>query len=140
MRSRCPTASSTTCYIGSARQTSTIPDPFYVPAGQYFMMGDNRDDSLDSRVSRWRGGVGFVPAQNLIGRADIIFFSAATDDPRAFRSDEPMDVAVRHPMVAVLPSHSLTTPALRPKTIPCASLTGCEGASPPAPRACGFKR
>lgn len=52
--------------------------PFDVPQGQYFMMGDNRDDSLNSRVPAWQGGVGFVPAQNLIGRADVIFFSAAT--------------------------------------------------------------
>jgi len=48
---------------------------FTVPAGHYFMMGDNRDNSLDSRVPSDRGGVGFVPAENLIGRADILFFS-----------------------------------------------------------------
>jgi signal peptidase I len=49
--------------------------PFVVPAGHYFMMGDNRDNSLDSRVPPEQGGVGFVPAENLIGRADILFFS-----------------------------------------------------------------
>jgi len=47
-----------------------------VPAGQYFVAGDNRDDSADSRLDVARGGVGMVPAENLIGRADRIFFSA----------------------------------------------------------------
>jgi signal peptidase I len=63
--------------------------PFEVPAGHYFMMGDNRDESLDSRVPAWQRGVGFVPEQNLVGRANILFFSAATDDPNAFRLTSP---------------------------------------------------
>ena len=46
---------------------------FTVPAGTYFMMGDNRDDSADSRDPT--SGVGFVPAENLVGRAEFIFFS-----------------------------------------------------------------
>lgn len=47
---------------------------FVVPAGHYFAMGDNRDNSADSRRSITEG-VGFVPAENLIGRAEILFFS-----------------------------------------------------------------
>ena len=47
-------------------------DVYTVPAGHYFAMGDNRDHSSDSRV---RGGVGFVPMKNLVGRAEFLFFS-----------------------------------------------------------------
>ena len=63
--------------------------PFKVPAEHYFMMGDNRDNSIDSRVAPSERGVGYVPVQNLVGRAEIIFFSAATDDPRAFHLTSP---------------------------------------------------
>lgn len=46
--------------------------PMVVPAGTIFMMGDNRDRSLDSRATE---GPGFVPLDHLIGRADRMMFS-----------------------------------------------------------------
>lgn len=63
---------------------------FTVPEGQFFFMGDNRDNSTDSRVPQNRGGVGFVDRKDIVGRADRVIFSSAGRSMLAFwtwRSD-----------------------------------------------------
>ena len=65
--------------IGVSRVDNT--EEFVVPEGQYFFMGDNRDNSIDSRFPQTgpQRGVGFVPRENIIGRADRVLFSSAGD-------------------------------------------------------------
>ncbi|MGJ5620011.1 signal peptidase I [Sulfitobacter sp. MF3-043] len=63
--------------LNIADQQSDRTGIYSVPEGHYFFMGDNRDNSADSRLAQQAGGVGFVPYENLIGRADRIMFSSA---------------------------------------------------------------
>ena len=57
--------------LGDTGPADNTPE-YVVPPEHYFMMGDNRDNSQDSR---YLDEVGYVPAENLVGRAEIIFFS-----------------------------------------------------------------
>jgi signal peptidase I len=61
-------------YFGDADNTAE----YIVPEGHYFMMGDNRDHSIDSR---FENRVGFIPRENLIGRAEMIFISVDDTPP-----------------------------------------------------------
>jgi signal peptidase I len=61
-----------------AEGSSDTTDVYVVPEGHYFMMGDNRDNSQDSR---FQNVVGYVPLENFVGRADIIFFSIGSETP-----------------------------------------------------------
>lgn len=74
--------------IGTQRTDDT--GVYTVPADHFFFMGDNRDNSTDSRVAQAARGVGFVPREDIVGRADRIMFSSAGRSMFAFwtwRSD-----------------------------------------------------
>jgi len=55
----------------SDRSSKDNTEVFVVPEGRYFLMGDNRDNSTDSRFKQ----VGYVPFENFVGKAEVIFFS-----------------------------------------------------------------
>lgn len=59
------------------RGANDTTETYVVPEGEFFFMGDNRDNSQDSRYPRSMGGVGTVPLDRLVGRADRVIFSSA---------------------------------------------------------------
>lgn len=52
---------------------------FTVPSGHYFMLGDNRDRSGDSRMTLDQGGADYIPAENIIGRAEFVLLSVTSE-------------------------------------------------------------
>ncbi len=68
--------------IGQQRSDDT--GVFLVPQDHFFFMGDNRDNSTDSRVNQTARGVGYVPREDIVGRADRVMFSSAGRSMLAF--------------------------------------------------------
>lgn len=62
---------------------------YKVPEGYAFAMGDNRDNSLDSRVLN---AVGYIPLENLVGRAEFLFFSVDAQEPLWAVWDWPFEI------------------------------------------------
>jgi len=74
IREKLPSGRSYVTYSVDSTQPAENTDVFVVPEGHYFFMGDNRDNSLDSRAPE-EIGVGYVPAENLVGKAQMILLS-----------------------------------------------------------------
>jgi signal peptidase I len=74
--------------VGGVNNTPEVT----VPPGFLFVMGDNRDNSADSRVPVTMNGVGLLPVENLVGKAEFIFFSFDARDPWWAVWDWPFEV------------------------------------------------
>lgn len=74
-----PNGDTHTIYDSQKNSPSDNTTVYRIPDGHYFLMGDNRDNSGDSRVPVRNGGAGIVPASNIIGRAEIVLLSVEED-------------------------------------------------------------
>jgi signal peptidase I len=63
--------------LNLGESTSDNTDAFLVPEGRLFVMGDNRDNSADSRAPQKVGGIGFVPVENLIAKPRFVAISTS---------------------------------------------------------------
>ena len=78
-KERMPGADMVKIYDAMKNSESDNTSLFTVPAGHYFFMGDNRDNSVDSRYFVAQGGAGYVPGENLMGKAEFVLLSVSDD-------------------------------------------------------------